>query len=136
MIVLGTIEPPKNGCKTKRGHIYKICTFWKNLKISPKESYRPKTFAHSNKNQKKIFFHFFADNFFSHESFWNFFNGFEISIKFCVFSYPYWNHFWLFANFEVKRGQNGLKKRKNIFWRCVLELNLAIINGQESQFVP
>jgi hypothetical protein len=36
----------------------------------------------------------------------------------------------LFANFEVKRGQNGLKKRKHpVDCKCVLELNFATITG-------
>ncbi len=33
-----------------------------------------------------------------------------------------------FANFEVKRGQNG-SKNENEFYKCVLEFNFATNNG-------
>jgi hypothetical protein len=36
----------------------------------------------------------------------------------------------LFANFKAIRGRNGSKKQNKIlFYKCVLEFNLAIING-------
>jgi hypothetical protein len=51
----------------------------KKLKCSPKNSYRPKTFAHSNKSKIIYFFciHFCCSCF----------NGFEVCIKFCFFLY-------------------------------------------------
>jgi hypothetical protein len=95
---------------------------WKKCKILIKRSYRPKTFANSNKKSKTQFFcHFFA------WVFCNFFNGFEISIFFIpilhfwkiIFSYHISTFFKLWSQKRTKR----LKKTKNVFFQCVLELN-------------
>ncbi len=81
----------------------------------------------------------FAYNFFFGAYFYNFFNGFEISVKFCVFLYLFYffaeNFFLgytvlaLFENFEAKRAINGSKKQKNVFSICVLDFNFAPIKG-------
>ncbi len=56
------------------------------------------------------------------ELFCAFFNGFNLSIEFCVFTIPMSNFkqiylliLALFANFKAKIGQNGSKKRKTVF---------------------
>jgi hypothetical protein len=65
---------------------------------------------------------FFAYNFFWC-IFYNFFDGFEISVKFCVFCifsdfFPksfFWVILALFANFEAERAKNGSKNQKPYF---------------------
>jgi hypothetical protein len=55
--------------------------------------------------------------------FYNFFNGFEISVKFCVFDIIFYffqkNIFWvilaLCANFAAKCAKNGSKNQKTYF---------------------
>jgi hypothetical protein len=64
-------------------------------------------------------------------------NGFEVSIKFYVFDVHIaflkkqiiCCHIITFTNFEGKRGQNGCKKTEFFFYKCVLELYFATING-------
>ncbi len=56
--------------------------------------------------------------------FQTFFNGFKISVKFCVLWYPY----WIFALIRKCAG-NGSKKRKIVLYVCVLEFNYASIKG-------
>jgi hypothetical protein len=72
-----------------------------------------------------------------------FFNGFEISMKFCVFQ-----HLFLIKKKEVvlghisryffqtlkpnaaqKNQNNGSKKSKNVISKCVLDLNFAPVKG-------
>jgi hypothetical protein len=76
--------------------------FKKNATNSPKRSYRPKTFAHSNKS------HFSIDIFFR-VSFLQVFqrirNQHQILRSFDT-------HIALFTNFKGKREENGFKKRK------------------------
>jgi hypothetical protein len=53
-----------------------------NTKKSPKKVIKLKTFAHRNISKKiPLFYRIFV----MHEFFCNYFNGFEISIKLCVF---------------------------------------------------
>ncbi len=65
----------------------------------------------------------------------NFFNGFEISVKFCVFRYLFWFKkkmyviLALFENCEAKHTKNGSKNKKNVFSKCVLDFNFAPIKG-------
>jgi hypothetical protein len=81
------------------------------------------TFSHSHQVGLLINFFCFI--------FWNFLNGFEISMKLYVF-YNFFDLFnWkflnfilaLFANFEAKRTRNGSKKRKYEFCKCALEFH-------------
>jgi hypothetical protein len=59
--------------------------------------------------------------------FCTFFNGFKLTVEFCILWYPYWifnNYFVLlilalFDNFKAKIGQNGLKNEKHILQMCV-----------------
>jgi hypothetical protein len=41
----------------------------------------------------------------------------------------------LFANYEAKRAENGVKKEKNGFYKRVFELNFATINGQPTKLL-
>jgi hypothetical protein len=68
-----------------------------------------------SKSKKSAYFrHVFANNFFG-SFFQNFFNGFEISVKFCVFDTHieflnknvFLAFFALFVNFDCKRAGNG-----------------------------
>ncbi len=70
--------------------------------------------------------------------FYNFFNGFEISVKFWFFFTPFLIFckkkifcviFVLFSNFEAKRAKNGSKNQKSLFGKCVLDFNFAPIKG-------
>jgi hypothetical protein len=93
----------------------------------------------SNSGKSAYFRHIFAkNNFFVH--FLNtFFNGFEISVKFCVFDtfFDFFKKkfrrviFVLFSNFEAKRAKNGSKKRKTFLFKLVLEFSYATIKGLE-----
>ncbi len=64
--------------------------------------------------------------------FHNFFNGFEISVKFCVFytHHEFFNrNFFLLllalnVHFNCKCAGNGSKNRKIFFYECVLELGI------------
>jgi hypothetical protein len=79
-----------------------------------------KTFAYSNKSQKLHFSVTFPVITFYAGRFYNFFNGFKISIR-----------FWFLrpTAFMINRvATKRLKKTKNIFCKCVLELNFATIN--------
>jgi hypothetical protein len=58
----------------------------------------------------------FAYNFFG-ALFQNLFNGFEISMKFCVF-YTYLM-FFKCSNFEAKCAKNSAKNKKNLLIKCV-----------------
>ncbi len=60
-----------------------------NAKKFTQESYRPKTLAHSNKSKKLHFSVAFLLITFR-MPLCKYVNGLEISIKFCVFWYPYW----------------------------------------------
>ncbi len=66
----------------------------------------------------------------------NFFIGFEISMKFCIFDTffdlvkkIFFGHIGTLLNFEAKCAKNGSKKRKTIFYKHVLEFSYANING-------
>jgi hypothetical protein len=50
-------------------------------------------------------------------------------IQYCNFGYKFFFFIILalFTNFEVKHGQNGSKKTKNVLCKCVLELKFATI---------
>jgi hypothetical protein len=81
------------------------------------------------KNEISAYFRrIFANNFFG-AFFLNFFNGFEISLTFCVFEthieFLNKNFFLLllalFVNFDCKCAR--LKKMENLFYACVLGLN-------------
>ncbi len=84
--------------------------FWKNA---------PKKAISKNVSYKCTFFTFthvrqisFAHNFFSLHN--NFFNGFEISVEFCVFWHLFWYNFFLgdisiFSNFEAKAQKTAQK---------------------------
>jgi hypothetical protein len=62
--------------------------------------------------------------------FQNLFNGFEISVKFCVFLFPYWifewkKKFWAlictFCKLWLQMRTKGLKKTENLFlWMCLI----------------
>jgi hypothetical protein len=89
-----------------------------------------------SKSEKSAYFrHVFVNKFFG-AFFRTFFNGFEISVKFCVF-YTHVdfckNNFLVlistFLNFDCKCAGNGSKKRKIVFYECVLEFNYATIKG-------
>ncbi len=94
-----------------------------------KKYYKKTSLKNMNKSGKSAYFrHIFANNIF-------FLNGFEISMKFCVFWYLF-DFFGekvfkvilvLFSNFEAKRPKNG-KKTENLFYKHVLEFDYAIIN--------
>ncbi len=59
---------------------------------------------------------------------WNFFNEFELGIKFFVFEIlTVWKMYFLilFGNFEA----NNLSIKENYFYKFVLELNFATIKG-------
>ncbi len=85
-----------------------------------------------SKSEKSAYFrHVFANNFF-----WCIFaNLFQR--KFCVFWYPYWIFvkkifFALFSTFFrllLQMRRKRLKKRKIVFYECVLEFNYATIKG-------
>jgi hypothetical protein len=111
---------------------------WKSAKKFTQKSYRRKTFAHSNKSKKLHFSVTFLLITFFHEFFRNFFTRFNISIQFCVFWYPncffeeisFTSYFALFTNSIWMQTWTKLhKKRKNLSLKCVLELNVATING-------
>jgi hypothetical protein len=77
----------------------------------------------SKSGNSSYFRHVFANNFFG-TCFKNFFNGFEISVKFCVFRYlfnlkkkNFLGHISSFSNFEAKRAKNCSKKRKTFFYK-------------------
>ncbi len=103
---------------------------WKSAKKFTQNGYRPKMFALSNKSPKLHFSVTFSWYFFAGIS-CNFFNRFEISIKFFlfytdivflrIFFYPSRT----FSNFECKRGRNGSKKTEKLFYIRVLELNFC-----------
>jgi hypothetical protein len=70
--------------------------------------------------------------------FYNFFNGFKISVKFCVF----WHLFRFFQKkifflghistfFELwsQTRKKRLKKSKKVFFKCVLDFNFAPVKG-------
>jgi hypothetical protein len=83
-----------------------------------------------SKSEKSAYFrHIFSNNFFW-SIFSKLFNGFEISVKFCVFLIPILNflikNFFLpslafFVHFDCKCAGDGSKKRKIFFYECVLE---------------
>jgi hypothetical protein len=69
--------------------------------------------------------------------FYNFFNGFEISVKLCVF-YIFFDFFQTkiflgpisnFCKLWSQMRKKRLKKSKNIVCKCVLDLNFAPITG-------
>ena len=126
------IWPKKKFFLTKSKKVSKNAEFhadFESVKKGFKKLYQKKVIS-KNVTEKCTFFTFthvrqtcFAYNFFC-AFFHNFFNGFEISVKFCVF----WHLFWffstkiflkvilvLFSNFDCKCAGNGSKKRKIIF---------------------
>jgi hypothetical protein len=56
----------------------------------------------------------------------NFFNGFQISMKFWVFLIPHNN---TFSNFVAKRAKNGSKNQKTYLVNFVLDFNIAPTTG-------
>jgi hypothetical protein len=72
--------------------------------------------------------------------FYKFFNGFEISVKFCVFDIFFdffqqnffGGHISTFCKLWSEMRKKRLKKSKNVFCKCVLEFNFAPI--KESVF--
>ncbi len=78
----------------------------------------------------------FAYNFFG-AFFNNFFNGFEINVKFCVFDtffdffkkQFYLGHINTFFKLWSLTRKKQLKKSKHIFSECVLDSNFAPIKG-------
>ncbi len=106
--------------------IIKCIIQWKNVR-----SHRPETFAHRKKSKKLNF---------SVTIFCNFFNGFEISIKFLILRYPYWIFeeksvlgvlLALFLTFKSNSAKQ-VKKRKDVFYK-LFELFLKL--NFESQVV-
>jgi hypothetical protein len=67
----------------------------------------------------------------------NFFNGFEISVKFCVFWHLFGffqqniflGHICTFFKLWSQTRKKRLKKSKNVFCKCVLDFNFAPIKG-------
>jgi hypothetical protein len=86
-------------------------------KITPTNLWA-ENFAHRNKSQTPIFPLIFCCQLFSHEFFatLQLFNGFEISIKLCVF-YP-----------DITCGETAQKPEK-LFYQRVLALNFRTINS-------
>ncbi len=84
-----------------------------------------------SESEKSAYFrHIFANNFFG-AFFRHFFNGFEISVKFCVFDahIEFLNKKKIFALIStfcklwMQMRRKRLKKRKIVFYECVLEFN-------------
>ncbi len=79
----------------------------------------------------------FAHNFFVGAFFNNFFNGFEISVTFCVFwqlfgffqKKFFLGHISTFIKLWSQTRKKRLKKSKNVFCKCVLDFNVAPIKG-------
>ena len=107
------------------------------LKNVPKKSYKQNKFdEHELVIKVHISVKFFLITFFC-AFFQNFFNGFQISVKFCIYFIHILN-FWpknffslfsTFVNFVCKCAGNSSKKRKIFFYECVLEFNYAYIKG-------
>jgi hypothetical protein len=55
-------------------------------------------------------------------------NSAFFATHFEIFSNNWWALLALFANFKVEFGRNGSKNEKH-FYKLVLELNFALING-------
>ncbi len=100
---------------------------WFRIRWKSFEKRHHKKFIGKNVTEKALFFHFllifvkfFLLIIFVGAFLYNFFNGFEISGKFCVFRYLFWfflkHFFWvllaLFANFEAQRARNSSKNQK------------------------
>ncbi len=73
---------------------------------SPKRSYMPKTFAHSNKSQKL-----------------------NLSVTFPLITFSAWVFFQLYCKLWSQAQTKRLKKTKNVFCKCVVNLNFATPNG-------
>ncbi len=79
----------------------------------------------------------FAYNFCFGAFFLTFFNGFEISVKFCVFWHLLWffhpknflGHISTFFKLWRQMRKKRLKKSKNVFSKCALDFNFALIKG-------
>ncbi len=93
--------------------------------------------------RKKALFSLFThvyQTFFAYNFFWCifyiFFNGFEISEKFCVFDIFFdlkkkknLGHISTFCNLWSRMRKKRLKKSKNLFSKCVSDFNFAPIKG-------
>jgi hypothetical protein len=66
-----------------------------------------------------------------------FFNGFELSIKFCVLipiselirKYYFLGHIIIICKLWSQTRAKRLKKSKNVFYKCLLEFSFSSING-------
>ncbi len=110
----------------------------KLLKNAPKKIISKTSLTNMSKSEKSAYFRqVFANNFFLV----NFFKPFSTDSKSArnsVFFIPILNFckkkfflllFALFLDFHCKCAGNGSKKRKIVFYECVLEFNLATIKG-------
>ena len=117
---------------------------WFRIRWKSCEKMYQKKFISNNVTEKCTFFTFthvcqtcFAYNFFFGAFFHNFFNGFEISVKFCVFWHlfrffkkkVFLGHISIFGKLWSQTRKKRLKKSKKVFCKCVLDFNFAPIKG-------